>query len=194
MLTVLSVFNSSATTVIIHSTGTTPQDEEFNPNIANAVCGDTIRWINLSGTHTTASTTIPAGATAWSSPNLNSTGYIYVVTVAGTYNYTCHPANGGHMDASIIVTCGVDVPKVADVNSVSVFPNPTSGKIRIDMGNSTSGNLKVYNVTGQIVLQTQIAEAISEAYLNLKSGIYYYELENQNSKLKTGKLLVQTDY
>ena len=74
-----TVCNASATTVIIQAIGTTSVNEGFSPQIANAVCGDTIRWVLVSGTHTTASTSIPSGASSWTSNNISISGYIYVV-------------------------------------------------------------------------------------------------------------------
>ena len=120
------------TTVIIQAIGTTSANELFSPQVANANCGDTIRWLLVSGTHTTASTTIPSGALSWASGNITTSGFIYVVTMAGTYNYTCHPVNGGHMEASIVVTCTSGIPTVTSANFPSIFPNPSTGKIIVD--------------------------------------------------------------
>jgi plastocyanin len=67
---------------------------QFNPSAVNARVGDTIMWVWKSGTHTTTSLGIPAGAAAWNSPmNKNSKTFMYVVTKVGTYNYDCsiHP-------------------------------------------------------------------------------------------------------
>ena len=65
----------------------------FNPsNISNVQVGDTIRWQWVEGSHTTTSTTIPAGAATWDSPmNSGNQVFEYKVTEAGTYNYHCTP-------------------------------------------------------------------------------------------------------
>ena len=79
-------------------------DFQFTPSsIPNVSLGDTIRWEWVSGTHTTTSTTIPAGAPTWDEPidNVN-TFYEYIPVMEGTYNYFCmhHPS----MVASFMVT------------------------------------------------------------------------------------------
>ena len=116
-------------TVHIITANTTPT-EGFVPSVATAVSGDTIKWVNGNGTHTTASTSIPTGATSWNSPTIGVMGFTYVVTVPGTYNYTCHPSGGGHMDASIVVT---SAPIVPAINIPSDFPTIQQG---IDAANA----------------------------------------------------------
>ncbi len=69
------------------------QNYSFSPaSITNVTVGDTMRWVWVSGSHTTTSTTIPSGAGTWNS-NINSTttSFEYKVTVAGSYNYKCTP-------------------------------------------------------------------------------------------------------
>ncbi|MFC2101675.1 T9SS type A sorting domain-containing protein [Bacteroidota bacterium] len=65
----------------------------FNPsNISDVQVGDTIRWQWVEGSHTTTSTSVPAGAATWDAP-MNSGNQIfeYKVTIAGMYNYKCTP-------------------------------------------------------------------------------------------------------
>ena len=89
----------------------------FTPaNIANVAVGDTIRWVWVSGSHTTTSTTIPSTATAWDQQmNSSSTSFEYKVSVAGNYNYVCTPHAAMGMDGSFMVT-GV-------IPSLSVTPS-----------------------------------------------------------------------
>ena len=66
---------------------------QFSPSsLPNVNLGDTIRWKWVSGSHTTTSMTIPAGASSWDSPiNSTITSFEYVPAVTGTYNYKCTP-------------------------------------------------------------------------------------------------------
>ncbi|MEI6434673.1 MAG: T9SS type A sorting domain-containing protein [Bacteroidota bacterium] len=64
----------------------------FTPNSLNVNVGDTIRWVWDNGSHTTTSTTIPAGASTWDSPMTSSVQtFEYPVAIAGLYNYKCTP-------------------------------------------------------------------------------------------------------
>ena len=192
VLTILfGVFEASATTITIQAIGTTSANEEFSPQVANAVCGDTIRWILVSGTHTTASTTIPPGASSWTSNNITTSGYIYVVNVAGTYNYTCHPQNGGHMDASIVVTCATDINSLPETNKSSVFPNPSNGKLTVDIKETTNCIFEIYNVIGERIFQSPIENSITETEISVPNGIYYYELKSETKLIGKGNLVIQ---
>jgi plastocyanin len=83
----------------------TVADFQFTPSsIPNVNVGDTIRWEWVNGTHTTTSTSVPAGAITWDQPiDASNTVYEYHATVTGTYNYHCmhHPSQ---MVASFTVT------------------------------------------------------------------------------------------
>jgi plastocyanin len=69
---------------------------QFVPASVDCEVGDTIRWVWVSGFHTTTSTSVPAGAATWDSPidNANTT-FTYVMTKAGNYAYWCTPHSPG---------------------------------------------------------------------------------------------------
>jgi plastocyanin len=97
LLTIVPQINVFATKHVV-----TVQNFSFSPSsISNVQLGDTIRWVWASGTHTTTSTTIPAGAAIWDNPITSSvTSYEYKVLVAGTFNYKCTPHASMGMVAS----------------------------------------------------------------------------------------------
>lgn len=84
------------------------QNNFFSPsNINNVQVGDIIRWVWVSGIHTTTSSTIPSGAASWDSPiTSGSPSFEYTVTVAGSYNYVCTPHVGIGMVGSFTVSAG----------------------------------------------------------------------------------------
>ncbi len=184
-------FSVKATTIIIQAIGTTSANEGFSPEVANANCGDTIRWVLVSGTHTTASTSVPPGATTWASGNITTSGYIYVVTVAGTYNYTCHPANGGHMNASIVVQCTSDIPSLSDLGSQVVYPNPSNGKLIVDIKDNSECSFVVYNSVSEKMFESRLSGPVTETDVNLPNGIYYYQLHSESNLIGKGKLVIQ---
>ena len=88
MLAFVTVFTASATKYLVNVS-----NYSFTPaSISNVQLGDTIRWVWVSGNHTTTSTSIPAGAAAWDELiNSSHTSYEYKPTLTGTYNYKCTP-------------------------------------------------------------------------------------------------------
>ncbi|MEI7801668.1 MAG: hypothetical protein WCI97_03375, partial [Bacteroidota bacterium] len=80
--------------------------------------GDTVKWVWVSGTHTTTSTSIPAGATAWDhNMSSSSTSFIYVPNVSGTYNYHCSIHTT--MLGSFVVGC--PTPNITITNTVPII-------------------------------------------------------------------------
>lgn len=110
------------------------QNFSFSPaNITNVQIGDTMRWVWISGVHTTTSSGIPAGADSWDSPITSTvTFYEYRVSVAGVYNYVCTPHVGMNMIGSFTVQAGStlsvspsnqNVPETAGNTTFSVISN-----------------------------------------------------------------------
>ena len=115
---------------------------QFTPSsLPNVITGDTIHWDWVNGTHTTTSTSVPAGALSWDQPIDNThLTYEYVTTMAGTYNYHCmhHPSS---MIASFTVTNGTAGIGATRIDPLVVYPNPTSGSITADIPGGYSNKM-----------------------------------------------------
>lgn len=108
----------------------------FAPSSFTAHPGDTIIWMWVNGTHTTTSTTIPAGANSWNSNiDVSTTFYIYVPTVIGTYNYLCSIHASLGMVGSFTVVSSTGIAPVNTNPEFCVFPNPTPGPLQIKLDN-----------------------------------------------------------
>lgn len=83
---------------------------QFSPANLTVTIGDTVRWVWVTGSHTTTSGTIPVNAASWDVPmNSSSTSFDYEVTVEGTYNYVCTPHAAFGMVGSITATGALPV-------------------------------------------------------------------------------------
>jgi len=164
---------------------------QFTPSSVSAFVGDTIKWVYVSGFHTTTSTTIPVGAAAWNAP-MQSAGqtFIYKITVAGTYNYECEPHAPG-MAGQIIAT----ISNVKEINSLAEsfslsqnYPNPFNPvtKINFSIPKGDFVTLKVYDILGNEVVDLVNKNLTSGVYsvdfdanvngASLSSGVYFYRL------------------
>lgn len=176
------VISIPAMATVVTITSVSTPSEGFSPNSFTISCGDTVAWVNGNGIHTTASTSVPSGASTWTSGDLNSTPYYYIPTVAGTYNYTCHPTSGGgHMDASFTVTC---VAGVEDYNlkSISVYPNPSSTGFFHLTGFPIAAGIKVFDQLGRMVT----LPSSNAPWLDLQEkedGIYFIHVEYEGEQV-----------
>src|SRR3954451_3578464 len=97
----ISVLHAASDTVTI-------SDFQFSPATVNATVGDTIVWIWTGPTvHTTTSTTVPSGASAWDSNIMDAANAIfsYKLTTAGAYSYFCaiHPNMLGTINVTAVL-------------------------------------------------------------------------------------------
>ena len=81
----------------------------------------------------------------------------------------------------------------ATKSDIEVFPNPTSGKIRVSTGQMIDATFDLYNQTGVRVFSTPLINSktlfnidISE----LSNGMYFYKVTAKGSMMKSGKLVV----
>lgn len=76
----------------------------------------------------------------------------------------------------------------------SIYPNPfvTNATIKIDKYNNENLTLKIYNVFGQILQTIQIKQSQTTLNRNnLTSGMYFYQLIDQEKILATGKFIIE---
>ncbi|MBM4159324.1 MAG: T9SS type A sorting domain-containing protein [Ignavibacteria bacterium] len=164
-------------------------DFAFTPQNETAEVGDTIKWIWVSGFHTTTSTSIPAGALSWDeliTPAIQT--YIYVLQVPGTYNYVCTPHVMMGMTGTIVVSIPTGIQQItgsAENYKLSQnFPNPFNPVTKISFNIPVTGYVKisVYDAGGKQI--TELVNGIRQAgeYLvdfnasGLSTGVYFYRL------------------
>ncbi len=101
----LVLLSSSFTVAFSNIIKITVSDYQFTSKNANAKVGDTILWIWKTGSHTTTSTNVPAGASQWNSPiDATHKKFGIIVTQPGTYQYKCIPHNASGMNGTINVS------------------------------------------------------------------------------------------
>lgn len=117
----------------------TVQNFAFVNSPSTVTVGDTIVWMWSSGSHTTTSTSVPTGAATWSSPIDASTPmFMYVVEVAGNYDYHCIP-HAGTMFESFTAVPAAD-PLVVNVtvdNTVACTPDACTATATVTVTGGT---------------------------------------------------------
>lgn len=185
VITLLLAFSITHATIRQIASGLTVAslNNFFSPQTLMANVGDTIQWTLVSGTHTTESTTIPAGAAPWNSGNITPATFTYVVTQVGTYNYDCHhfaTGGAGHgMSGTIIVSPAISTEIVINNNSniLSYYPNPFSDKITIE--SPIAENISFYNISGQKIKSVDVKKGETKIDINVvdfSTGVYFVKV------------------
>jgi plastocyanin len=187
---------SFATTRIINV-----QNFSFSPDSVNAFVGDSIKWVWVSGNHTTTSTTIPASASAWDNLiNSTNTSFIYVVQLQGTYRYKCTPHESMGMVGVIKVQTSLIIQNSSITSTYTLkqnYPNPfnPTTNITFSIPKSEFVKITIYNEIGKEV-ETIVNEKLNEGSYTvnydastLSSGVYFYKISSGNF-IETKKMLL----
>ncbi len=137
-----------------------------NSLISNAF-GASYQWVNCDNNY---------------APILGDTNQIFTPTATG--NYAVIVTKNGCVDTSrcnFVVVVGLIENTFDDIN---IYPNPTNGKVTIDLGsNNLKVNLKVNDINGLLIQEKsnintkQIALDLS----NHSKGVYFITLQNETS-------------
>lgn len=79
-------------------------------------------------------------------------------------------------------------------DAVKIYPNPVVEELSIEIDQLIQGNfnLKIYELSGKVVLNTDLLTRSSRVDLRtLKSGIYIVKVTNNGSELRVKKLIVE---
>lgn len=141
-------------------------------------------------------TNIPSGSTT----SITVTGLTLIQSQK--YYISLQSENFATMRSSILTTDGqvyynnvaTAVKEMKDDAELNVFPNPNNGQFEI-MYSSLSNlktKIKVLDVLGKVVYQTELSNSKTMIDLNTQSaGIYYVVLVNENNNQITKKIIVE---
>jgi hypothetical protein len=103
------------------------------------------------------------------------------------------PISGNKMGTLTITLQSVlSVDDVDPLSTVSVYPNPSVGNIKISNPNRVDlKNIEVYNILGKMVASSTINSNGNYDFSNLNKGVYILKLQATDNKVKTQKLVIQ---
>jgi hypothetical protein len=110
----------------------------------------------------------------------------------GNYNvyYTATDKSGNKASATRVVNVSesgeVGIAEHDKSSNLSVYPNPTKGKLNLAWGDKEVSSIKVYTIIGTLVYETPVSNNISETQIdlsNLKDGVYIIRLEANGTTL-----------
>lgn len=117
-----------------------------------------------------------------------------VICAAGA-NYTYQLGNGNDaLNLSFECETGdLDVTSYLSenqMNTVLIYPNPTSDLITINLNDIPSANIVIYNSSGKRVKEKEIVNHEKISLKDFDAGIYFYEIIEPNGGVKSGKVVV----
>jgi plastocyanin len=160
----------------------------FTPDTMTVIVGDTVQWMWISGTHTTTSTSVPAGAATWNnSINSSISFFNYKVTVAGVYNYDC--AIHTFMTGTFTAT---DPSGIASISTEPTFTwSMVNDEVTMQMNfnSATALSIHLFNLLGANVRTLGSLQNVVGTYnetfslSGVPKGIYFLEVIAENRKI-----------
>jgi hypothetical protein len=78
---------------------------------------------------------------------------------------------------------------------ITVYPNPAKDRLTVQLSNSDFSKeikLTIVNTLGQTIKQVLINDAVTSIELdNITAGVYFYQIQNNQAILKTGKIIIE---
>ncbi len=113
---------------------------------------------------------------------------------AGTYTFKA-VYNGLTCTQTFDITTATGLNNINNAGICNIYPNPSKGNFiveSLDENNGSSGRfIEVYNVLGERIYASELAQQKTEVGLNTGSGIYFYKIQRLNEVLATGKLVIE---
>lgn len=165
----------------------------FTPAELNIVQGDIVRWTNTEGFHSVEGSAeiFPFNPEAFG--NEAGSGWVYEHTfdLIGAYNYRC----GIHtqtMSGSITVSAATSVDEIEGNEILSLYPNPVVNELKWSVtegSNIQNAVLTLFNINGKQVATIRLASQTSLDVSEFETGAYFFQIQDGDALLQTGKLL-----
>jgi hypothetical protein len=121
--------------------------------------------------------------------NIYQVGYFAHGPVTfGPYTLNTSANNGSSSFIGKLSSGNLSTPNLF-AQTIKIYPNPAINQINIDSTTPLSGTMKIYNVSGQVVLESTITERIDVS--NFQSGLYFLELTDGIDFIRRIKFIKQ---
>jgi len=176
----------------------TVKNYSFSPyNLTHVKAHDTVQWVWESGSHSTTSTSVPAGADSWDyAINQDTTSFIFIPTANGTYFYRSTPDTARIMNGQFTVTGGNGVDENVAGSGFNVFPNPFYNEVKVQFPgkHSSSAIIQIYTPEGKIVKSVILYPSVGSFsqtidMQDLPRGIFIFRYTDESREITVIKAI-----
>lgn len=124
--------------------------------------GDTVRWVNVSGTHNVNGSvvTFPGNPEGFFSglPENGSYHWDHAFDIAGLYNYHCD--SQGHAATQFgsinVVAAGNAIQEARIESPISIHPNPVGSTLYVGVGQRVITGVSILGVDGRLIASPEV--------------------------------------
>ncbi len=164
----------------------------FTPSNLTITVGDTVKFVNVSGTHWVDGRQVTFASNPASFDNQSQSGagwtYKQVFNTAGNYDYRC----GIHtttMIGALTVQIATGIEETVINKNTLFYPNPTSNQLNFSEFENID-QVAIYSLTGEEVVNTPLIKKQLDVS-TLITGIYFVKVTSKNGEVITKKMVIQ---
>jgi hypothetical protein len=188
----INVFNSGVYSVNIKSDITCSGYSSITTVTVNPLPEVPIIKENITENVVTLTSNYPIGNQWFMDGNIivNANLQDYIVKQNANYTVQYNDSNGCSATSLPfnINTVNINNP-ITNENEIIIFPNPSDGIFKIDVGNLRSGKIKIYNIFGESIYQSEIRNETLDLSTQPK-GVYLLFLQS-GQKIFSKKIVIQ---
>ncbi len=114
--------------------------------------------------------------------------YTFELTLTSDIDFGIVPCNGGNNanDQEWLQFEVVDATSISHIESsksIKVFPNPTSGKFKVEYNDLNGGDLFIFNCLGKLCFKKRLINGSNNIYLEMASGVYFISIKSHDRNL-----------
>ena len=84
------------------------------------------------------------------------------------------------------------INSILKADDISIYPNPSKGKITINIGKAGSFNLKIFNETGQLVMEKTVkGNQVNVLNISAAKGNYIVEIDDIDGSKVIKKIMAE---
>ncbi|HLN73222.1 MAG TPA: DNRLRE domain-containing protein [Prolixibacteraceae bacterium] len=93
---------------------------------------------------------------------------------------------------TIVFTAPVGIKEINVGSHCTIFPNPSSGKVQLEVQDVNKAEIKIFSAEGLAVYcQPLIADKMTIDFSKEPAGVYIYRLLSNNQTIETGKIIIK---
>lgn len=93
------------------------------------------------------------------------------------------------INAEMTIGCtNLGIENVVVTTKSTLYPNPFQTTLNVALSGS-NGEIAIYNTLGELVMTKRLSEKVTAIQINLPTGMYFYQLRNDDGKTESGKLI-----
>ncbi|MDR0863524.1 MAG: T9SS type A sorting domain-containing protein [Candidatus Symbiothrix sp.] len=105
---------------------------------------------------------------------------LYYNNMQSNFRWGCHKLTASYINVSDNSTAIVEPPATPELNAISIYPNPTTGKLEIGNGELKIQQISIFNMLGRNVLNTQ---QTTLDISHLPTGVYFVQIKTEKGRV-----------